>query len=347
MSKALIVIGERHDGHLSSATQEMLGGGRTIADQMGGLLAIALLGDETEPLASESFAYGADRAYLLPSPKLNHYQPEAWLKVLTELISGSAPELVLIGQTSVGRDLAPRLACRLGAGLAMDCTRVDWERDVGRVRMSRPVFGGKAVAVEICSSKLVIATVRVKAMQALGPVASRQGKVVTGSVEIDDSIPKSRTVSRVREEIKGVLLENARVIVSGGRGIGGSEGFEMLEALAGVFGGATAASRPPCDAGWVTSSKQVGLTGKIVRPDLYLAVALSGSSQHMAGCQDSKTIIAINKDPEANIFSFAHYGVAGDYRKVVPSLLRRLREKTTKTGLNAGAIHDGASGGCG
>jgi len=195
------------------------------------------------------------------------------------------------------------------------------------VGMSRPVFGCKAVAVEVCSSKPALATVRAKAMPAREQDASRQGEVVAVSVEIDDSIPKSRTVSRIREEIKGVLLENARVVVSGGRGIGGSEGFEMLEALAGVFGGATAASRPPCDAGWVPSSKQVGLTGKIVRPDLYLAVALSGSSQHMAGCQDSKTIIAINKDPEANIFSFAHYGVVGDYRKVIPSLWGRLKEK--------------------
>lgn len=323
----MIVIGERRDGGLSASTTEMLGGGRTIADQMGGPLEIALLGEGMEPLAQESIASGADRVYLLQNPKLTQYQPESWLKAITELICRIGPELVLIGQTSMGRDLAPRLACRLGAGLAMDCTKVEWDPDAGRVRMSRPVFGGKAVAIEVSSLKPAMATVRAKAMKARKPDASRRGEVVTVSVEIDDSVPKSRTAARVREKAEGVPLEDARVVVSGGRGIGGPEGFELLDALAGVLGGATGASRPPCDAGWVPSSRQVGLTGKMVRPDLYLAVALSGSSQHMAGCQDSKTIIAINKDPDANIFSYAHYGVVGDYRKVVPPLLMRLKEK--------------------
>jgi electron transfer flavoprotein alpha subunit len=243
------------------------------------------------------------------------------------LICGHAPELVLIGQTAMGRDLAPRLACRLSVGLAMDCTMGEWDPDAGRVRMSRPVFGGKAVAIEVSPLKPAMATVRARAMKALDPDTSRKGEVVALSVEIDDSVLKSRTVARVREKAEGVPLEDARVVVSGGRGIGGPEGFEMLDALAGVMGGATGASRPPCDAGWVPSSRQVGLTGKMVRPDLYLAVALSGSSQHMAGCQDSKTIIAINKDPDANIFSYAHYGVVGDYRKVIPPLLTRLKEK--------------------
>jgi electron transfer flavoprotein alpha subunit len=327
LSQAVLVIGERLEGGLASSTSEMMGGGRTIADQMNGPLEIALVGEGTGPVASEAIARGADRVYLLQGPKLSQYQPESWLKAITELIRGNAPELVLIGQTAMGRDLAPRLACRLGAGLAMDCTKVEWDPEAGMVRMSRPVFGGKAIAVEICSSKPAMATVRAKAMKTRDPDTSRQGEVAAISVEIDDSVMKSRTVARIREKAEGVPLQDARVVVSGGRGIGGPEGFDMLDALARVLGGATGASRPPCDAGWVPSSRQVGLTGKMVRPDLYLAVALSGSSQHMAGCQDSKTIIAINKDPEANIFSYAHYGVVGDYRKILPPLLTRLKEK--------------------
>ena len=326
-NKSVMIVGERASGGLSPITKELLGGGRLISDQGGGSLEIVFLGDEIEHVAQESFAFGANRVYLARSPLLKGYQPEAWLQVLEDLFRKVEPELVLMGQTSMGRDLAPRLACRLGTGLAMDCIRVDLDPDAGLIRMSRPVFGGKAVAVMSCRSRPHLATVRSKTMKAGDPDPSRKGEVVSFLAAIDDSRIKSRVVETVAEPTEGVALEEAKVVVGGGRGIGGKEGFQMLDDLAVLLRGATGASRPPCDSGWVSSSKQVGLTGKIVRPDLYVAVAISGSSQHMAGCQDSKTIIAINKDPEANIFSFSHYGVVGDYRKVLPSLLQRLREK--------------------
>lgn len=325
--KSIIVIGEITDGSVSGHTMELLGGVREITDELGCSLDLALLGHDIGYAALEAFAYGADRVHLLISPMLEAYHPDLWLKALEEFLKGLAPEAVILGQTAIGRDLGPRLASRLNTGIAMDCVALSIDDETKKLRMTRPVFGGKALATLVCKQKPGLATVRSKAMKAMEPDQSRQGELIETPVDLDESIVKTRVVERVKEQADGVPLDEANVVVSGGRGIGGKEGFLILGLLADLFKGATGASRPPCDSGWVPPSKQVGLTGKIIRPDLYIAVALSGSTQHMAGCQDSKTIIAINKDPAANIFSFAHYGIVEDYSKVLPHLLDMLRER--------------------
>jgi electron transfer flavoprotein alpha subunit len=325
--KSVVVVGEIIDGVISRHTRELLGGARAIADELNCSLDMTLLGDDIAHAAREAFAYGADRVHLLINPLLEAYHPELWLKALVEVLKGLQPEAVLLGQTAIGRDLGPRLAQRLNTGIAMDCVAISVDDKTKKLRMTRPVFGGKALATLVCKQKPQVATVRAKAMKALEPDQSRQGELTERPVALNDSIIRARVVERVKEQRDGVPFDEAKVVVSGGRGIGGKEGFIILDEVAALFKGATGASRPPCDSGWVPHSKQVGLTGKIIRPDLYIAVALSGSSQHMAGCQDSKTIIAINKDSQANIFSFAHYGIVEDYKNVLPHLLQKLKER--------------------
>jgi electron transfer flavoprotein alpha subunit len=322
----VLIVGESAGGALSAGTLELLGGGRGIADRMNAGLALALLGEGLGPLAETAIAYGADVVYLAEDRQLETYEAETYLQPLERLVARVQPDVVLMGHTSVGRDLAPRLAYRLKTGLSMDCVQIAVDPGSGLLHMTRPVYGCKAMAVMACAAKPRMATVRPAAMEPIEPDLSRRGEIVPVEADIDRSLVRAKIVERVEEHAKGVPLEHAQVVVCGGRGMGTAESFFILEELAELLGGAVGGSRPPCDAGWVPSTRQVGLTGKIVRPDLYIAVALSGASQHMAGCSSSRTIVAINRDPEANIFSSAHYGVVGDYREILPPFIERVRE---------------------
>ncbi|MFC1904682.1 electron transfer flavoprotein subunit alpha/FixB family protein, partial [Chloroflexota bacterium] len=233
---------------------------------------------------------------------------------------------LLMGQTTIGRDLAPRLAFKLETGASMDCVELAIDPDSKRLLQTRPVFGGNAQAIFTCETDPQIATVRVKAMSPLEADTSRQGEVITIDAGLDASAIRTKFLEKVTEEVEGIKLEDAEIIISGGRGMGGPEGFQQLEELAKILKGAVGATRPPCDNGWVPDTKQVGLTGKIVAPTLYVAIALSGSSQHMSGCSGSKSIVAINKDVEANIFKVARYGVVGDWKKVLPAFTEKVKE---------------------
>ncbi len=325
-NKRVLILGEVSKGELSASTVGLLGGGRDLADILGGTLALVLLGDNLKTTGGKAISYGADEVYLSENPYLKNYQAEAYLQILETMIKNVNPVILLMGQTSVGRDLAPRLAWRLKTGLAMDCVHLDIEPDSGLLRMTRPVYGCKALAVMTCRTKPQMATVRCGATKPKEPDESRKGKVEAIPADIDESQIKMRVLEKFEESVKGIPLEVAQVVVCGGRGMGSADSFSVLDELAQLLGGTVGASRPPCDAGWISSTRQVGLTGKIVRPDLYIAVALSGSSQHMAGCSDSRLIVAINKDPDANIFSLAHYGVVGDYREILPPFIRRVRQ---------------------
>jgi electron transfer flavoprotein alpha subunit len=320
------ILGELVKGNLSNITCEMLGGGRELADNVNGRLALMLLGDKLELIAEEAIAYGADDVYLAENQQLETYQADTYLQIIEKAVKDVEPEILLVGQTSIGRDLAPRLAFRLGTGLCMDCVRLDIEPISGLVRMTRPVYGCKALAVMKCKTKPLMASIRPGAMKSAEPDESRKGQVHILATDIDTSQIRVKVTDQVEEQTESVSLENAKVVVCGGRGMGSSDSFLILEDLARLLGGAVGASRPPCDAGWIPSTRQIGLTGKIVSPNLYIAVAVSGSSQHMAGCAKSHTIVAINKDPEANIFAMAHYGVVGDYREILPPFIRRTRE---------------------
>jgi electron transfer flavoprotein alpha subunit len=221
-------------------------------------------------------------------------------------------------------DLSPRLAFRLGAATILDC--VDLAIEDGKMQKTKPVYGGNALAVYVSESKPQMATIRTKAFEPLAQDTSRSGEVVNFDPGLDASAIRQKVVDRVKEEIEGIKLEDADVVVCGGRGIGSAEAFDELHELAKLMGGAVGASRPPCDSGWVPANIQIGLTGKMVAPSIYIAVALSGSSQHQAGMSGSRNIIAINKDPEANIFGIAHYGIVGDYKKILPAFKEKCQE---------------------
>ena len=236
------------------------------------------------------------------------------------------PGIILIARTNEGREIAPRLAFRLGVGLAQDCLEVSADAATGKLLANRPVYGGNAVAVVSCNYSPQVAAVRPKVYAPLEPDPARQGEVISFPVDLDAALVRSRVIEVVKEEAEGVKLEDASIVVSGGRGLGGPEPFANLEELARLLGGAVGASRAAVDSGWVPASYQVGLTGKTITPDLYITVAISGASQHMAGCSGSKAIVAINKDAEANIFKDARYGVVGDWEKVLTALTETVRE---------------------
>ncbi|MBI2935089.1 MAG: electron transfer flavoprotein subunit alpha/FixB family protein [Chloroflexi bacterium] len=324
--KGILIFGEIVNGAITPITCELLGCGRKLADQLGEPLSAALLGAGVASAAKEIVSRGADTVYTVEDAALENYQTEPFLAVLDQLCRESSPRMMLMGQTAMGRDLAPRLAFRLGTGVATDCIDLQIDPANKSLLQTRPVYGGNALATFVVDKTYPqMSTIRSKAFSAAQPDPSRQGNIVAFPAKIDPAAIKARFVKKVKEEVAGVKLEDARIIVTGGRGMGSAEGFKQLEALAKLLGGAVGASRPPCDNNWVPASMQVGLTGKIVAPDLYIAVAVSGASQHLAGCSGSKNIIAINKDPEANIFKAACFGVVGDYKQIIPALTEQVR----------------------
>lgn len=326
MASGVLIIGEVAQGRLASITGELLGVGRRLAGA--GPLSVLLVGPGPAPLAPEAAALGADRAYLAQAPALPGYWPELYLAAAEAAIAQAQPAILLLGHTPLGRDLAPRLAFRLGAGLAADCLELALEPASGLLVAARPVYGGSAQAEVAPTSRgqLQMATLRPRAFAALEPDPSRRAEAIPLALSFDPAGAALQVKERVAEAVAGVKLEDAQIIVSGGRGLGGPEAFAQLVELARLLGGAVGASRPPCDSGWVPANYQVGLTGKLVAPDLYLAVAISGSSQHLAGCSGAKAIVAINKDPAANIFKVARYGIVGDYKQVLPALIAKVKE---------------------
>ncbi len=322
----VLVIGETLGDELSPASQEILAAGRTVADQLGQELAVGLFGDSVETAAQAAIAHGADRVYAVTHPLLADFQVELYLAAAEVLCQETGPAIILIARTNQGREVAPRLAFRLGVGLAQDCLEVSADLAKGRLLANRPVYGGNAVAVVSCNQTPQVAAVRPKVYVPLEPDSTRSGEVVSFPVELDDSMVRSRVIEVVKEEAEGVKLEDAGIVVSGGRGLGGPEPFAQLEELAKLLGGAVGASRAAVDSGWVPANYQVGLTGKTITPDLYITVAISGASQHMAGCSGAKAIVAINKDGEANIFKEARYGVIGDWEKVLAAMTETVRE---------------------
>lgn len=325
--KGILVHCESQDGKLAGISTELLGAGSKLAKELGQELCAVLIGSNIGGAAKEAIAFGASRVYVVDNPVFKDYLTEAYLAAMDKVVKQVMPQIVLLGQTPVGRDLTPRLAFRLNTAASLDCVSLAVDPASKRLLQTKPVYGGNAQATFICASDPQIVTVRAKAMSPLERDPARQGEVITVDAGIDAAAIKTRLVERKIEEVAGVKLEEARVIVCGGRGIGSAEGFKQLGELARLFNkGTVGASRPPCDNGWISDSLQIGLTGKIVAPDLYIAVALSGSSQHLSGCTGAKTIVAINKDPEANIFKVAHYGVVGDWKKVVPALTTKVKE---------------------
>jgi electron transfer flavoprotein alpha subunit len=329
--RGVLVCGEIAEGKLAPVTIELLGVGRRLANELGEDLSTLLMGSKAVGLGQEAIAYGADNVYVAEDSLLDHYNSDAYTQVAANLCQKALPSIMLLGHTDIGLDLAPRLNGRLGGGLAMDCTALSIDPATKLLVSIRPVFGGNAHATMVSkSARPQMATMRAKTVPPAERNDSRQGKVIPVEGKIDPSALKAKVVDRIREEVEGVKLEDAEVVVSGGRGIGSAQNFAMLRELANVLGGAVGATRPACDEGWAPARLQVGQSGKVVSPKLYIAVALSGAMSHIAGCLGSKYIVAINKDKEANIFSVAHFGIVADYKEVVPALTAKLKEGRSK-----------------
>ena len=325
-AKGIMVYGEIVDGKLSAITTELLGCGRQLADELKEDLACILLGDQLGEAPKKAIAFGADKVYTAEDPLLKEYQTDSYVTVMEQAVKDVPPRILLLGQTSVGRDLAPSLTFRLGVSLSMDCLELNTDPETKLLQQTRPVYGGNARAIFASESLPQIATVRQKAMSPLEPDEGRKGEITSVKFDLDPTKIRTKVIETVKEEVSGVKLEDAEAIVTGGRGMGGPEGFQQLEELAKILKGAVGASRPPCDNGWVPDTMQVGLTGKIVTPELYIAIGVSGASQHLSGCSGAKNIIAINKDAEANIFKEARFGVVGDWKQILPGFTEKIKE---------------------
>ncbi|MDR2017540.1 MAG: electron transfer flavoprotein subunit alpha/FixB family protein [Syntrophobacterales bacterium] len=319
------VFCETNGGKLAPISTESLGIGRKLADDLGQSLVALLIGDQVGDAAKDAIRYGADKVYVVDNPMFKDYLSDSYVEVAQKLVDQASAQIVIMGQTDMGRDLAPRLAFRLGTVSTSDCLELAIDGASKRLLQTKPVYGGNAKEVFIIDTDPQIVTIRSKAMTALAPEDARQGEVVAFDAAIDVATLKMKLLEKVVEEVTGVKLEEATIVVSGGRGIGSPEGFSQLEELAALFKGAVGASRPAVDQGWLPPNRLVGITGKIIGPDLYIAVAISGSTQHMTGCGGSKTIVGINLDPEAGIFKRAHFGVIGDWKAVVPALTEKIK----------------------
>lgn len=318
----VLVIAERIDGNVTGLTAELLGLARRLVDTLGGPVSAAVLGNGKTEAAARCVTQGADRVYEMRHPLLAEYQGEVWLPAVEKIARAACPAVILLGHTPNGADLAPRLAFRLQTAVAMDCVEAVMDDD--KLLLTRPCYGGNAQAVVSCNTLPVVATVRAKSQDPLAPDTSRTGEMISVPLDLVSPV-RTRIVGRERVSGEGVRLEDADVVVAGGRGLNGPEGFRVIEELAKVLGGAVGASRAACDLGWYPHSRQIGLTGKVVTPNLYIAVGISGASQHMAGCAGAKTLVAINPDPQATIFQFAQIGVTGDFAQIVPALVEELR----------------------
>jgi len=324
--KGVMVYCEVTEGKLASIAAEGLGCGRKLADDLGEELYAVVVGSGVSSYAREAINSGADKVYVVDDPLLKDYETDSYVTVMEKVVKQVMPQILILGQTTIGRDLAPRLAFRMETTATLDCIELAIDPESRKLLQTKPVYGGNAQAIFTSDTRPQIATIRTKAMSPLEPDTSRQGEVTNIEAGLEPSSIRTRVLDKVVEEIEGVKLEDAEVVVAGGRGIGGEEGFGQLGDLAKLLKGAVGASRPPCDNGWVADTLQIGLTGKIIAPEVYLAVAVSGSSQHMSGCSGSKNIIAINKDPEANIFREACFGIVGDWKKILPAFTNKVKE---------------------
>ncbi|MDD5288794.1 MAG: electron transfer flavoprotein subunit alpha/FixB family protein [Dehalococcoidales bacterium] len=325
-NKGVMIFTEIIDGKLAPIAKELLGAGRKLANDLKEELSALVVGSGVANVAAEAITFGADKVFVVDDPLLKDYRTDSYVAIVEKVVKQSNPRVFLMGQTTIGRDLAPRAAFRLGTAVTLDCVALEIDAASKLLLQTKPVYGGNARAIYTMDTLPQMATVRAKAMSALAPDAAKKGEVVTVAAGLDPAAIKTNVLQKVVAEVQGIKLEDASIIVSGGRGIGGPEGFKQLEELAKILKGAVGASRPPCDNGWVPETIQVGLTGKIVSPETYIAVAISGSSQHLAGCSGSKNIIAINRDAEANIFKEARFGVVGDWKKVIPAFQAKIKE---------------------
>ena len=315
MPNGVLILAEAENGAVQAITQELVGAAQRLN---AGPVSAMLIGSGVEGAAGS--VTGVDKTYVVDDAALAQYTTDGYTAAAAAVAKQADPAIILLGQTNIGRDLGPALAYRLGTAVAMDTIALEYKD--GKLHGTRPAYGGNARAVNSFTASPAIATVRPKSQDAAeGGAAGAVEKVA-----LDGGAIRAKVIDRKVATSEGVRLEDANVVVSGGRGLGGPEGFETIEALAKELGGAVGASRAVADLGWRPVAEQVGLTGKVVSPTLYIAVAISGASQHMAGCSGSKNIVAINKDADANIFKASRFGIVGDFKTVMPALLDAIKK---------------------
>ncbi len=325
MAQGVMTIAEQRDGEIRKVSYEIVSEGRRLADSLGQDVTTLLLGSGIKDKAVTFGHYGADKVLVADDPRLETYTTDAYVAVIDELVKANDPAILILGASVQGRDLSARLAARLGVGMAQDCTVFSIED--GNLVATRPVYAGKAYAkLTYSDSWPQMATARPNVMTLNEPDESKSAEVIDATFSLDDSSLKTKVVDTMKDESGKVDLTEADIIVSGGRGMKGPENYNILEELADVIGATVGASRSAVDAGWRPHTDQVGQTGKVVSPNLYIACGISGAIQHLAGMSTSKVIVAINRDPDAPIFQKADYGVVDDLFKVVPPLTEAIKK---------------------
>ena len=326
--RGVLVVVEQRDGKAKPVSWQVLGIGRKLAQKLEVDTLALVMGHNVDHLAREAVYYGADKVYIADDPVLKDYRTYPYSRVCLELIRQIKPEIVLFGATYTGRDLAGAIATHLPTGLTADSTMLDVEPPPSRLLLARrPAFSEKMLATMLCKRyRPQMATARPGVFDALPRDASRQGEIIPFACPVKEEDVAARVIDFIQDEQR-VNLEDASVIVAGGRGLGGPEGFKVLKELADALGGEVGASRAVVEAGWISHDHQVGQTGHTVRPKLYIAVGISGAVQHVVGMQNSDVIVAINKDPDAPIFKVAHYGVVGDWSEIVPAMIEEVKKR--------------------
>jgi electron transfer flavoprotein alpha subunit len=319
----ILIVATLADGALSRSSLELVGGGRALDAALGAGVAAALLGHGPGlgAAAEALHRHGVPNVYRVDHPMLDAGQSDAFLAAIEQVARTARPDVILTIADTVGREVAPRLAHRLKAALVTEC--VDLVAEAGNVVARRQTYGGRALATYVVRRRPAVLSVKPRSLEAAEP-APVQGSIEDISAAFDPGALPTRVKEIVREAAE-VGLEDARIVVGGGRGLGGPDGFKIITELADALGGAVGSSRPPADSGWVPISWQIGQTGKTIRPALYIAVGISGATQHVAGMAGSRTIVAINRDPEAPIFGVAHLGIVGDYKEVIPPLIAKVK----------------------
>ncbi|MDL4840618.1 electron transfer flavoprotein subunit alpha/FixB family protein [Aquibacillus rhizosphaerae] len=319
MSKKVLVIGEARDNKLRNVTFEAIAAAKSVS-QGGEVIGVICHYQDATELAKEMIFYGADRVQMIENENMKTYTSDVFAQAILQTVEEESPEAIIMGHSSIGKDLTPKLASKLDSGLISDVVEIDYNGE--NVIFTRPIYSGKAFEKKIITNGIMFATIRPNNISPLERDTSRSGEISKREVELSDL----RTVIKevIRKTKEGIDLSEAKVIIAGGRGVKSKEGFEPLYKLAEVLGGAVGASRGACDADYCDYSLQIGQTGKVVTPDLYIACGISGAIQHLAGMSNSKVIVAINKDPEANIFQIADYGIVGDLFDVIPILIEEI-----------------------
>jgi electron transfer flavoprotein alpha subunit len=326
--KNVWVIGEQREGIIHPVTIELIGEGRKLADKLGKKLAVVIAGYEIEKEVEKLLHYGVDMAYYLAHPLLKEFSTDGYSLSIAQLIQERKPEIVLVGATSIGRDLGPRIAAKLGTGLTADCTKLEIDETDGKILQTRPAFGGNLMATIVCpKNRPQMSTVRPGVMAKAEFCENTAGQLETIIPTLKEEDIRTQLVEIIKSGKKEINLTDANIVVSGGRGLKSAEGFGLIRELADVLGAEVGASRACVEAGWIDAAHQVGQTGTTVRPEIYIACGISGAIQHLAGMNESKYIIAINQDAKAAIFDICDYGIVGDLKEVVPAMIELLKSK--------------------